>query len=286
MCGIIGYVDRSGTAGAVGGRLLAMLTALACRGPDSAGVAVWGPPALGLKVRVAAGNKLARLTIRKGEAGDLARSIEGRRPGVEVVSMGRRLEIVKQVGSPRDLEAEFGVSRMVGTHGLGHTRMSTESRIDLSHSQPFWAHGIPDLAVAHNGHITNYHRLRRMYEQEGVHFYTDNDSEVIGIYLSRRLREGAPLEVAMEASVADLDGSFSYVAATADAFGFAKDRFCLKPLLVAENSDGIAIANEEVALHAALAGPYTAREAGAGAVAVWRVHGSAGSHVPRPGARR
>jgi glutamine phosphoribosylpyrophosphate amidotransferase len=202
------------------------------------------------------------------------------------VSMGRRLEIVKQVGAPQNLEAEFGVSKLIGTHGLGHTRLSTESRVDLSHSQPFWAHGTPDLAVVHNGHITNYHRLRRMYEQEGVRFYTENDSEIIGIYVARKLGEGASLEEALEASVRELDGSFSYLVATADAFGFAKDPFCLKPLIVAENAGAIAVANEEIALQAALRGPYTAREAGAGAVAVWKVNPHAASRGRPPSAPR
>src|SRR5262249_51879842 len=151
--------------------------------------------------------------------------------------------------------------RWTGTHGLGHTRLSTESRVDLSHSQPFWAHGTADLAVVHNGHITNYHKLRRIYEQEGVRFYTENDSEIIGIYLARRLAEGASLHEALEASLRDLDGSFSYLAATADAFGYAKDPFCLKPLLVAESAGAIAVANEEIALHAVLGGDYRAREA-------------------------
>ena len=277
MCGIVGYLKKADASSAVGERLLTKLTALACRGPDSAGVAVWGPAARGLKVRVTAGpakgsaGTLMRLESPEDDAEALERSIQERRPGAEVVSVGRRLEIVKQVGGPAILDSEFGVAAMAGTHGLGHTRLSTESRIDLSHSQPFWAHGMADLAVAHNGHITNYHRLRRRYEQEGMRFYTENDSEIIGVYLRRKLAAGASLEEALEASVHDLDGSFSYVAATADAFGFAKDPFCLKPLIVGENSDALAVANEEAALHAVLAPSYAAREAGAGAVAVWKV---------------
>lgn len=275
MCGIVGYLAKSDAPCAVGERLLAMLTALARRGPDSAGVAIWGPAALGLKVRVKTAAGLEGFEVPAGDPAALARAIEAREPGAEVVSMGRRLEIVKQVGTPGDLEAAFGVSALAGTHGLGHTRLSTESRIDLSHSQPFWAHGMPDLAVVHNGHITNYHRLRRIYEQEGIRFYTDNDSEIIGIYLARKLEEGAALEEALEASVKELDGSFSYLVATGEAFGFAKDPFCLKPLVVGEDARAIAIANEESALHEALEDPYTAREAGAGEIAVWRVGTSA-----------
>jgi len=161
--------------------------------------------------------------------------------------MGRRLEVIKQVGSPENLELTYGISAFVGTHGIGHTRLSTESRVDLSHSQPFWAHGLPDVAVVHNGHITNYHKLRRRYEQEGYHFYTENDSEIIGIYLAWKLRQGLSLGGAMEASLRDLDGSFSYLAATKDVFGFAKDPFCLKPLLVGESEGAIAVAKQDYA---------------------------------------
>jgi glutamate synthase domain-containing protein 1 len=299
MCGIVGFLDTSGALGSVGATLLGMLETLAGRGPDSAGVALWGPAAPGLVVRIKLGEgrdmdaqrrevvrragrlarveaatlegSLLRLVVPKAEAGELAVAVEAIGSDVEVVSIGERLEIVKQVGSPRNLQLEFGVSRRRGTHGLGHTRLSTESRVDLSHSQPFWAHGTADLAVVHNGHITNYHRLRRIYEQEGVRFYTENDSEIIGIYLARKLQEGLSLGGAMEASLRDLDGSFSYLAATKDAFGFAKDPFCLKPLLVGESEGAIAVANEEIALQAALPAGYGAREAGARAVAVWEV---------------
>src|SRR5882724_1822541 len=140
-----------------------MLTALACRGSDSAGVAIWGPAALGLKIRVKTASGLEALEAQAGDAAALARTIEAREPGAEVVSMGRRLEIVKRVGG-----ASGARGRLRRLRPCRHTRLSTESRIDLSHSQPFWAQATPDLAVVHNGHITNYHRLRRLYEQEGI----------------------------------------------------------------------------------------------------------------------
>lgn len=317
MCGIVGFLDTSGALGPVGATLLGMLETLAGRGPDSSGVALWGPPAPGLVVQIKLGEgsalearrrevvrragrlarvesstlegSLLRLVVARAEAGELAAAVEAIGSDVEVVSIGERLEIVKQVGPPRNLELEFGVSRRRGTHGLGHTRLSTESKVDLSHSQPFWAHGTADLAVVHNGHITNYHKLRRIYEQEGVRFYTENDSEIIGIYLARKLREGLSLGGALEASLRDLDGSFSYLAATKDAFGFAKDPFCLKPLIVGEREGAIAVANEEIALQAALPAGYRAREAGARAVATWEVPELArprGAGPRRAGVRR
>ncbi len=297
MCGIVGYFDRRRPSAPVGRILLDMLTALGGRGPDSAGVAIWGKPGDGLFVRVkpaergvdpalvreivrrarhvarvraaATRSSLMRMVADGADPAELTGAIEGAGPTVEVVSMGRRLEIVKQIDTPQNLETTFGVSHMTGGYGIGHTRMSTESRVDLSHSQPFWTHGTLDLAVVHNGHITNYYKLRRQYEQRGVRFYTENDSEVIGIYLADRMAQGLGFGQALKASVEDLDGSFSYLAATDGAFGFAKDRFCLKPLIVAATESFVAIANEEVALQAALPGAYAAREAGSAAVGVW-----------------
>ena len=300
MCGIVGYWDKTrGNDGPVGATLLSMLRALACRGPDSAGVALYAPKAragLAVRVKLPDGERQewqSRLPTRVGSLGavrDVATTgdylsfvIEGdvdpqaleaalQHDGqqVEVVSMGRKLDIVKQVGSPDLLDTTFHVSDHRGLHGIGHTRMSTESRVDLSHSQPFWAHGFPDVCIVHNGHITNYHKLRRQYEQKGVRFYTENDSEVIGVYLAEQLHNGRTLEQALEAAASHLDGSFSCVAATADAVGFVKDPFSHKPLLIAETDKFAAVATEELAFRGALEGDFSVREAQNREVRVWR----------------
>src|SRR5205085_15699 len=167
-------------------------------------------------------------------------------PGIEVVSLGRELEIFKQVGTPDQLQESYDIAGRTGTHGIGHTRLSTESRVDLSHSQPFWAHGVPDLATVHNGHITNYHKLRRRYEQRGYRFFTENDSEIIGVYLRDRMSTGMPLADALRSSLDDFDGSFSYLAASADCLAFVRDRYGFKPLMLAETDDFVAIATEEI----------------------------------------
>jgi glutamate synthase domain-containing protein 1 len=309
MCGIIGFLDKANDGSApVGNTVLTMLNALACRGPDSAGVALYtglNNTKTVLRIKLGengangtSGDYAARqesivervgavgaiqdvstteeyLRVMLDFAGDpqqLSALIESEAEDVEVVSMGNALEIVKQVGSPENLEDSHGVSRITGTHGIGHTRLSTESKVDLSHSQPFWAHGMPDLAVVHNGHITNYHNLRRRYEQHGVHFYTDNDSEVIGVYLADRISQGLSLREALEASLYDLDGSFSYLAATQDQLGFAKDRFALKPLLFTETDETVVVATEEIAIENAFPGIGGVREAQAKEVQVWQLN--------------
>jgi methylamine---glutamate N-methyltransferase subunit A len=301
MCGIVGFLDKTQNQKTpLGKTLLKMLTALGARGPDSAGVALYGNPQNGgFVTRVKLGEngnfqkrgssiaqkvrefgpvfhakttaEYLRFIINlQGDVQPLIQFIESVDDAVEVVSMGRKLEVVKQVGTPQNLEATYGISAFTGTHGLGHTRLSTESRVDLSHSQPFWAHGYPDLAIVHNGHITNYHKMRQRYEQRGVRFYTENDSEIIGVYLAEQLSKGLTLKAALEASLTDLDGSFSFLAATPEQLGFAKDRFAFKPLLFVETDDFVAVATEEIGIRAAFDGDYEVREAQAKEVRLWQ----------------
>jgi glutamate synthase domain-containing protein 1 len=284
----------------LGQRIVLMLDALSCRGPDSAGVALYAPPDKGwLRLEVKLGDqgdyreiaeKVETVLAQAGaavngkrdgaywsgsvpdatEVSSLQHGIESIRRDVEVVSAGKSLRLVKQTGSPAALDRTFSLSGIGGSHALGHTRLSTESKVDLSHSQPFWSHGYPDLAIAHNGHITNYHQLRRRYQQRGIRFYTENDSEVIAIYLAQRLEAGSTLGEALERMLTDLDGSFSCVAATSAEFGFVKDPFAFKPLLYAETSDFAAVATEEVALRKAIPGDYRVKEADVREVRIWK----------------
>jgi glutamine phosphoribosylpyrophosphate amidotransferase len=191
---------------------------------------------------------------------EVERALGAGRGSLEVLSLGTRLDLVKQVGSPAQLEAAHRVSSWEGSAAIGHTRMSTESRIDLSHSQPFWAHGVPDLATVHNGHVTNYHQLRRRYEQQGFTFYTDNDSEVIGVYLRDRILEGRTLAEAMTDSIDDLDGAFNYLVLSTEGLGIVRDRFGFKPLMFCETDRFVVVATEEIAMRRAIPGAYSVAE--------------------------
>jgi len=298
MCGLVGYLNKRNRAEPLGEILYQMTSGLCRRGPDSAGVALYGKPQPGrLRVRVKLGeqgdfqqeavrlveaiskitnvhasktiNEYQTLAVDAVDPIVLERQIERMSSHFEVISLGSRLDIIKQVGSPEDLNATYPFRSFAGTHGIGHTRMSTESRVDLSHSQPFWAHGIADLATAHNGHITNYHKLRRQYEQHGMHFYTENDSEIIGKYLALKLSEGMTFEQALKASLQDFDGSYTYLAATANSLAYVKDPFGFKPLHVVECDDFVALATEEVATRTWVDSGYVSREAGSDEIAIW-----------------
>lgn len=298
MCGIAGLFHKGGSDEAVGASLLRMLGALARRGPDSAGIALFGGGVprgeicwiklpedasadeseaialqrLGTIARTISHRRvqgLLRAVIeRAAPVSELAQRVE--RDGFEVVSLGRRLELVKQVGTPAGLTELLDIDGFRGSHGIGHTRLSTESKVDLSHSQPFWARGVPDLATVHNGHITNYDRLRRIYEQRGYRFFTHNDSEVIAVYIADSMAAGRSFEETLRASLDDLDGSFTYLAATAEEFGYARDPFALKPLITVETDDVVAVANEEIAIRSVLGSTGTAHEPSGHVHKVWR----------------
>ena len=296
MCGIVGFLDKTKNRTTVGKIVLQMLNALGARGPDSAGVALYGQKKdKGMVVQIKLGKqKEATLIVEQlEEFGSISevkivaeylrlvislevdiasflKVVESLDQGIEVVSLGAQLEVVKQVGTPKNLESTYNISSFTGTHGLGHTRLSTESRVDLSHSQPFWAYGYADLAIVHNGHITNYHTMRRLYEQRGIEFHTENDSEIIGIYFADQLSKGMVLQEVLEASLTDFDGSFSYLVSTPDSIGFAKDPFAFKPLLFTETDDFVAIATEEIAIRSVFSGSYTVRESQSKEIHIWQ----------------
>ena len=284
MCGIVGVFYKGETgSGPVGQVLTDMCDQLFRRGPDSAGVALYGPPITdGLVVRVdldrpdldvaegqvleaadsvtsvkdaARSSRSLRLVVADDAESKLADVIEERVPGARVFSVGTSMEIIKDLGMARDINERYSLRGFTGGHGIGHTRMATESRVDIAHSHPFWARPFPDISVVHNGQITNYHKLRRRLEQRGHRFATENDSEVIAVYVADKLEAGESLDAALSASIGDLDGTFAYLISTANGIGLARDQFATKPLLYAENNEMAILASEEISIRAIFPDP-------------------------------
>jgi glutamine phosphoribosylpyrophosphate amidotransferase len=179
------------------------------------------------------------------------------------------MEIVKQVGPADVLRKRYELDGFRGTHGIGHTRLATESRVDVAHCHPFWARPFHDIAVVHNGQLTNYHKMRRLFEQRGVRFYTENDSEFIALYIAHKLAAGASLEEALRDSLEDFDGTFTYLVSTPEGIGLAKDAFATKPMVIAETDRWVALASEEIALRLAMREPFDTEEPSARSVRVW-----------------
>lgn len=189
-----------------------------------------------------------RLTVDyQGEVPLLAETLMNTK-GVVIHSIGRASEVVKDVGVASEVDHKLLVSQMRGTHGIGHVRMATESKVDITHSHPFWAYPFTDVTVVHNGQLTNYHKLKRHYQSMGHLFLTENDSELIAVYLADKLADGHSLESVLTQSLDDLDGTFTYLVSTRHGMGVAKDRWAAKPLVTMQTDEVVAVASEEIAL--------------------------------------
>jgi len=309
MCGIAGIIYKNGNGQhRVGHDMTRMLQSMKHRGPDSTGYALFGPPSKDFVVRIKLAEANAprdfefshRLTQHRGEIerrlrnlgaevkeivseneyslgvtlaydGDLqqlADYIEAV-PGAEVLSVGHALEIVKDLGDAESVAAGYGLEGFIGSHAIGHVRMATESDVDISGAHPYWAYPFSDLAVVHNGQLTNYHQWRRRLERAGHRFQSECDSEIIAVYLAEKMANGSSLEDAMRMSLEELDGVFTYICVSETALGMAKDELAAKPLVLYEGEDMVALASEEIAIRAVIDHEIYTYDPYEGEVMVW-----------------
>ena len=193
-----------------------------------------------------------RLVIsQEGKIEDMAEHIE-EIDGVEILSLGNALELIKDLGDASTVSEQYGLGTFEGTHAIGHTRMATESDVDIRSAHPYWAFPYNDISVVHNGQITNYWMMRREMERMGHRFMSDCDSELLAVYTAHNLANGWQLEDSLKESVEKIDGVFTYLVATRNQLGMAKDSMAAKPLVLFEGDDLIAMASEEVAIRSIL----------------------------------
>jgi methylamine---glutamate N-methyltransferase subunit A len=261
MCGIVGLFCKSPELElSLGAYLSAMLVQMDDRGPDSAGVAVYRNPApagwskltlysadpaedwAALGVELVETRARHAVVLAEGDADETEARLRAERPDLRIMSAGRVIEIYKEVGRPKAFAEAFRVSEFEGTHGLGHTRMATESRVTTEGSHPFSTGH--DLCLVHNGSLSNHNRLREQLRREGIVFQTENDTEVAAGYLTWRLREGATLQEALEGCLDDLDGFYTFLVGTADGFAVLRDPIACKPAVLAETDEWVAMASE------------------------------------------
>ena len=181
------------------------------------------------------------------------------------------LEIIKDLGDAYTVHDQYGLAKVSGTHGIGHVRMATESDVDLASAHPYWAYPFADVAVVHNGQLTNYHSWRRRLERMGHRFQSECDSEIIAVYLAQQLEDGLPLETAMKHSLDDFDGVYTYLVATGSELGIAKDEMAAKPLVLMETENLVAMASEEVAIRALVGTEAETRDPFEREVLTWQV---------------
>jgi len=273
MCGIVGlFLKDKGLEPRLGDLLSDMLITMTDRGPDSAGIAIYGGAAAGkakvtiqsadpatdfagLDVDLAKAGLDAIVTIKSTHAvveiatsrlGDVRAILAEIRPHVRIMGSGESVEIFKEIGLPKDVVSRFDVRSMGGTHGIGHTRMATESAVTTLGAHPFSTGA--DQCLVHNGSLSNHNNLRRELVREGMSFETQNDSEVAAAYLTAEMAKGKDLGEALTGALDDLDGFFTFVVGTKSGFGVVRDPIACKPAVMAETDQYVAFGSEYRAL--------------------------------------
>jgi len=274
MCGIVGlFLKDPKLEPRLGAMLTDMLITMTDRGPDSAGIAIYSGArdgigkitvqsahpekdfrdldadlrnAIGQPVAMLVKSTHAVLEVPIGQLEAARSALAHLRPGVKVMSAGDSIEIFKEVGLPKDVASRFDVARMKGTHGIGHTRMATESAVTTMGAHPFSTGS--DQCLVHNGSLSNHNSVRRDLVRAGLTFATEHDTEVAAAFLSHKMHEGAGLGDAMEATLTDLDGFFTFVVGTRNGFGVVRDPIACKPAVMAETDQYVAFGSEYRAL--------------------------------------
>ena len=189
----------------------------------------------------------------------------------EILSLGKTLELVKDIGDATAVSKQYGLDKIKGTHAIGHSRMATESGVDIRSAHPFWGYPFSDVSVVHNGQLTNYWNNRRALENKGMRFMSECDSELIAVYLAEKMRRGVSLKDGMQDSLKELDGVFTYLVATKDSLGMAKDTMAAKPMVLYESKDLVAMGSEEIAIRTLLPQEIDTYDPYYGEVKVWQI---------------
>ncbi|WP_106795838.1 glutamine amidotransferase family protein [Rhizobium sp. H4] len=273
MCGIVGlFLKDKSLEPQLGNLLSDMLITMTDRGPDSAGIAIYGGSAegrakitiqsanpgvdfeglagdlekSGIRAEVSIKSTHAVIELDASKLGAVRKALAEIRPSVRLVGSGESVEIYKEIGLPKDVVKRFDVRTMGGTHGIGHTRMATESAVTTLGAHPFSTGA--DQCLVHNGSLSNHNNLRRELIREGMTFETQNDSEVAAAYLTAEMAKGKDLGQALTGALDDLDGFFTFVVGTKSGFGVVRDPIACKPAVMAETDQYVAFGSEYRAL--------------------------------------
>ena len=274
MCGIVGLFLKDKSLEINLGRMLSeMLVTMTDRGPDSAGIAVYNANQTGkAKITVQVDNpqtdfhglekKLSKaicasikmdirdthavLTMPQTSLDAAMEELRHLEPVIRIMGRGESIEIYKEIGLPEIFVSRFDIAKMSGTHGIGHTRMATESAVTTMGAHPFNTGS--DQCLVHNGSLSNHNSMRRKLRRKNIRIETENDSEVAAAYLTWKIHNGFSLDEALESSLSDLDGFFTFVVATKDGFGVVRDAIACKPAVMAETSSYVAFGSEYRAL--------------------------------------
>ena len=270
MCGIIGlFLKDKKLNNKLGSMLSSMLMTMSDRGPDSSGLAIYNKGKINkvkltlrsetphkdfkkftkkllknqnLKIWITENFNHIVLSVFKKDLSIVKSIVNEFFPNISLMSIGENIEIFKEVGLPKNIIEKFSINEMNGTHGIGHTRMATESAVTTLGAHPFSTG--PDQCLVHNGSLSNHNQIRKKLVQEGMNIKTENDTEVAASYLSLHLKNGKSLKQSLELALSDLDGFYTFLVGTKDGFGVLRDPISCKPAVMAENDYYVAFGSE------------------------------------------
>ena len=267
MCGIVGiYFKKKKLHNRLGKYLSGMLDNMSSRGPDSAGFAIYNndtkkfykyslcinDKSIINEFEVDIKNKFKDLTIKSvsdhlviqtlSTPKTVISYIKKKYDNILIVGYGKSIEIFKQVGNPKEIVKKFNLQSLTGSHGIGHTRMATESAITIDGSHPYSTG--EDECLVHNGSLSNHNNLRRQLIKKGKTFDSFNDTEVAAGYISSNLSKNKSLDKTLKNCLTNLDGFYTFIAGTNKGFAVLRDEIACKPAVIAENNDYVAVASE------------------------------------------
>ncbi|HLH05163.1 MAG TPA: amidophosphoribosyltransferase [Bryobacteraceae bacterium] len=144
-------------------------------------------------------------------------------------SDGRKIHSVRKMGHVADIFTPDVLNQLPGECAIGHTRYSTAGETSLRNAQPLSvACSKGQVAVAHNGNLTNAIELRRDLEEDGSIFQSTSDTEVV-LHLVARSRERT-LAGALRDALLQIEGAFSLVFLAEDRIIVARDPHGFRPL--------------------------------------------------------
>jgi methylamine---glutamate N-methyltransferase subunit A len=243
MCGICGIMMDDGDLRyfPVGSILQEMMECQQIRAQDGAGIAIFNKSNAKDSFRIKNFRKegMSDYSIEEVDSSleNVSNNLQklSKDPDCYFFSFENEMKIFKETGLAKDLDKKYGIRKMNGSHGIGHLRIATSSRVTPYNSHPFSTTIMPDIAIVHNGEITNYNLLRTSLELEGFSFHTDSDSEAIAVFLASRILKHGDIEKAHREFISKADGPFTYIAATSDSIAIVRDKFGTRKGIIGYN---------------------------------------------------
>lgn len=162
------------------------------------------------------------------------------------VSDGSRVRMHKDMGLVGHVFNEEVLKGLPGTMAIGHTRYSTTGASVLRNAQPVYCRSlVGDIAVAHNGNLINTLELRKEMEEEGEHFDTTSDTELIARLLVKHMDMGP--EHAVAKTMRRIKGAYSCAVLTPNMILAFRDPFGIRPMTAGKVGDGFMVASETCA---------------------------------------